>query len=106
MALTKEDIFKRLDRRLKKDERLALASAGNLDEYHFGLGLWVRNTWHNKPEIVSLFADGGGMDIEGANLVSLVVTDGDLFSDRVLSEYQQYLCEKLGCNRAWREVKE
>lgn len=94
MALTKEDIFKRLDRRLKKDERLALASAENLDEYHFDLGMWIRNTWHNKPEIVSLFADGGGMDIEGDNLVCLVAIDGDLFSKRVLSEYQQYLREK------------
>lgn len=94
MALTKEDIFKRLDRRLKKDERLALASAGNLDEYHFGLGLWIRNTWHNKPEIVSLFADAEGMDVEGNNLVSLVDADGDLFSKRVLSEYQQYLRQK------------
>lgn len=85
MSITKTDIFKRLDRQMKKNERIELACAYDLSDYHLGLGLWIRNTWFNKPEIRSLFI---------TELNDFHIESRDEFSSRVLSEYQAYLRDK------------
>ena len=96
MSITKDTIFKRLDRRLKKDERLALARSTDLSEYHFGLGLWIRNTWGENGEIRSLFSSGYNIADDKGNIVCITSFGLDEFSQNVLTEYQQYLREKYG----------
>lgn len=85
MTITKTEIFKRLDRRTKKDERLELACSYELSDYHLGLGLWIRNTWFDKPDIREVFnGDGDSMHMDNR----------DVFSSKVLCEYQSYLRDK------------
>lgn len=85
MAITKTEIFKRLDRRIKKSERLELACAYDLSDYHLGIGLWIRNTWFDKTEIREVLNEKGD---------SMHLENRDEFSSKVLCEYQSYLRDK------------
>lgn len=42
---TLEDYFYMLDRELTEEEQMELAECEDTDDYHFGLGMWIRNTW-------------------------------------------------------------
>lgn len=85
MTEEKLKFFKRLDRRLKNNERNELRDAVSLEEYHFGLGMWIRNTWiyPGKEDFKKAFGNEFG----------LVFADG--LSQQVLEEYQQYLRDKV-----------
>ena len=49
---TAAEAFKRLDRRLTNEEKLQIAKAKDLVEFHFGLGMWIRNYWIYTGEFV------------------------------------------------------
>lgn len=42
---TLEDYFHMLDRELTEEEQMELAECEDLIDYHFGLGMWIRNKW-------------------------------------------------------------
>lgn len=87
MRMTEEKLkfFKRLDRQLKKAERDELRDAESLEDYHFGLGSWIRNTWiyPDKEDFRKAFGNESG------------VAFADALSMQVLEEYQQYLKDKV-----------
>ena len=43
--LTKEIAFARLDKRLSDEDKKAILKARDMIEFHFSLGMWIRNTW-------------------------------------------------------------
>ena len=42
---TKQEAFDQLDQMLTKEEKEKMISAGDSIDYHFTLGLWIRNNW-------------------------------------------------------------
>ena len=81
---TAAEAFKRLDRRLSKEEKQQLAEAENLIDFHFGLGMWIRNYWiytGERENLESLFKDLG----EPEFLL------GDDASSAILEAYQKHL---------------
>ena len=84
---TAAEAFKRLDRRLTNEEKLQIAKAKDLVEFHFGLGMWIRNYWiytGERENLESLLKDLG----EPEFLI------GDMASSAILEAYQKHLKEK------------
>ena len=56
--LTKEIAFARLDKRLSDEDKKAILKARDMIEFHFSLGMWIRNTWiyGNEEERVKALA--------------------------------------------------
>ena len=81
---TAAEAFKRLDRRLSKEEKQQLAEAENLIDFHFGLGMWIRNYWiytGERENLESLLKDLG----EPEFLI------GDDAPSVILEAYQKHL---------------
>ena len=81
---TAAEAFKRLDKRLSEEEKKAIREAENTFEFHFGLGLWIRNYWIYTGEnenLVSLLKDIG----EPEFLI------GDMALSAILDAYQKHL---------------
>lgn len=81
MPSTKEELFKMIDRHLKVADRKELALADNLSDYHFCLGMWIRNRfiYPSNGEVYKLISPG------------LFVPVADVASEEILEEYQKYL---------------
>lgn len=56
--LTKEIAFARLDKRLSQEDKNTILKARDMIEFHFTLGMWIRNTWiyGNEEERVQALA--------------------------------------------------
>ncbi len=83
---TAAEAFKRLDQRLTKEEKQQIAEAEDMVEFHFGLGMWIRNYWIYTAEhenLESLLKDLG----EPGFLT------GDDASSAILEAYQKHLKE-------------
>ena len=81
---TAAEAFKRLDRRLTKQEKQQIAEAEDVVEFHFGLGMWIRNYWIYTGEsenLESLLKDLG----EPEFLI------GDMASSAILDAHQKHL---------------
>lgn len=81
---TAEEAFKRLDKRLTQDEKQQIVDSDGMSEFHFGLGMWIRNYWIHTGErenLVSLLKDLG----ESEFLI------GDMASSAILDAYQKHL---------------
>ena len=81
---TAAEAFKRLDRRLTKEEKQQLDEAKDLVEFHFGLGLWIRNYWiytGERENLELLLKDLGEPEF----------LTGDDASSAILEAYQKYL---------------
>lgn len=81
---TAAEAFKRLDRRLTNEEKLQIDEAKDLVEFHFGLGMWIRNYWiytGERENLESLLKDLG----EPEFLI------GDDASSAILEAYQKHL---------------
>lgn len=78
--LTKEIAFARLDKRLSEEDKKAILKAKDLIEFHFSLGMWIRNTWiyGNEEERVEALAKDLRMDRIPwhADDISSVLLDG------------------------------
>lgn len=77
--LTKEIAFARLDKRLSEEDRKSILKARNIIEFHFTLGMWVRNTWiygNEEERVESLAKDLGEEIFWDADSVSSALLDG------------------------------
>ena len=85
--LTKEIAFARLDKRLSEEDKKAILKAKDTIEFHFSLGMWIRNTWiyGNEEERVEALAKDLGED--------LWFSPDDL-SSAILDGYKKYLKKK------------
>ena len=83
---TAAEAWKRLDKRLTKEEKQQIVDADDMSGFHFGLGMWIRNYWiytGEKENLESLMKDLGESDL----------FFGDMVSSVILEAYQKHLRE-------------
>ena len=85
---TKQEAFDQLDRMLTKEEMEKMMSVGDTIEYHFTLGLWIRNNWiyEQDEEDVNRLAK--------AFRIEFIVFDPDSLSEKIIESYQKYVKRK------------
>lgn len=77
--LTKEIAYARLDKRLSEEDKKAILKAKGTFEFHFSLGMWIRNTWiyGNEEERFKALAEDLGEDLWfSADDLSSALLDG------------------------------
>jgi len=80
------DAWKRLDRRLTQEEKQQIVDSDDMSEFHFSLGMWIRNYWiytGERENLESLMKDLGEPEFHV----------GDMASSAILEAYQKYLRE-------------
>ena len=83
---TAAEAWKRLDKRLSEEGKKAIKEAEDLVDFHFSLGIWIRNYWiytGERENLDSLLKDLGAPEF-------LV---GDMASSAILQAYQKHLRE-------------
>ena len=82
--LTKDIAFARLDKRLSEEDKKAILKSRDMIEFHFTLGMWIRNTWiyGNEEERVEALAKDLGEEI---------FWDADSVSSAILDGYKKHL---------------
>jgi len=86
---TAAEAWKRLDKRLSEEEKKAIREAENMSEFHFSLGMWIRNNWiytGERENLESLMKDLGEPEF----------LMGDMASSVILDAYQKHLKELYG----------
>ncbi len=95
---TAAEAWKRLDKRLTQEEKQQMVEADSMSDFHFGLGMWIRNNWIYKGEkenLDALMIDLGVATIMGGGEEHFVICPvGDMASSAILEAYQQHLKEK------------
>ena len=85
---TKKECFAQLDEMLSETVKKAIVEAEDLFEFHFTLGLWIRNNWlydRSEGELESL-SKAFGVDVP--------YFEADDLSSEILEAYQKYLKKK------------
>ena len=84
---TKEEAFAQLDELLSEKDKNELV-IGDAIEFHFSLGMWIRNNWvYEQDEVdVTRLAKAFRMDY--------IVFDPDSLSGKIIESYQRYLKRK------------
>ena len=94
---TAAEAWKRLDKRLSEEEKKAIREAENMSEFHFSLGIWIRNNWiytGEKENLDSLMIDLGVAAVAGEGEERFVFYPvGDMASSAILDAYQKHLKE-------------
>ena len=100
---TAAEAFKRLDRKLTKEEKKEIVEAKDMIDFHFSLGMWIRNYWiysGEKENLAALLKDLGvkvlGFEQEESEemLDPIILMHPDSMSSDILEAYQKYLKEK------------
>ena len=86
---TKEECFDQLDEMLSEEDKWAIVKSKDTTEFHFTLGLWIRNHWLYKfsEEEKELFFKEFGRDIP--------FFEPDFISGEIIEEYQKHLRKNL-----------
>ena len=77
--LTKDIAFARLDKRLSEEDKKAILKAKDMIEFHFTLGMWIRNTWiygNEEERVQALAKDLGEVVWFSADDLSSAILDG------------------------------
>lgn len=84
---TKNEAFAQLDAMLSEEEKRELAKSDPF-EYHFSLGLWIRNNWiyQQEEEDVNRLAKAFRTEIP--------FLEADYLSMKIIEYYQRYLIRK------------
>ena len=81
---TKNEAFTQLDAMLSEDEKRAIKN-GDPFEFHFSLGMWIRNNWIYQQE---------GEDIKRlakSFRTEMLFFEADDLSMKIIEYYQRYL---------------
>ena len=84
---TKKECFAQLDEMLSEADKKAIVEAEDIIEFHFTLGLWIRNNWiydRSNEELESL-CNAFGIDIP--------FFEADELSSGILEAYKKHLKE-------------
>lgn len=91
------EAFSRLDKRLSEEEKKEIIEAKDMIDFHFGLGMWIRNYWIHtgeKGNLVTLLKDLGEEIVAfGDNDEFFIPYDPDGMSQTILEAYQKHLKE-------------
>ena len=84
---TKKEAFAQLDALLSEKDKNDLV-IGDAIEFHFSLGMWIRNNWiyEQNEEDVNCLAKAFRTDF--------IVFDPDSLSGKIIESYQRYLKRK------------
>ena len=85
---TKKECFAQLDETLSETDKKAIVEAEDLFEFHFTLGLWIRNNWlydRSEEDLESLSKTFG---------VDAPYFEADDLSSEILEEYKKHLKKK------------
>jgi hypothetical protein len=84
---TKQEAFDQLDKMLSEKDKSELAN-GDAIEFHFSLGLWIRNNWiyQQNEEDVNRLAKAFRTD--------MLFFEADSLSEKIIEYYQRYLKRK------------
>lgn len=84
IPFTKKDAYAKLDAMLSEEDKEALKT-GDAIEFHFSLGMWIRNNWiyEQDEEYVKLLAEMFGDDSP--------FFEPDDLSSRIIESYQRHL---------------
>ena len=84
---TKNEAFALLDKMLSEKDKSELAN-GDAIEFHFSLGLWIRNNWiyQQNEEDVNRLAKAFRTD--------MLFFEADSLSEKIIEYYQRYLKRK------------
>lgn len=107
---TLNDYFALLDKELTAEEQVELAKSDDLFEYHFTIGLFIRNEfiYPDEDEATALakllLAEKDTNPVEEEPKIelmkkfelSMLMNDEDGMSSQLIVHYQKYLCQKLG----------
>jgi len=86
---TAAEAWKRLDKRLNEEDKKAIREAEDMVEFHFSLGMWIRNYWiytGERENLESLMKELGEPEF----------LMGDMASSVILDAYQKHLKELYG----------
>ena len=84
----KKECFAQLDEMLSKTDKKAIVEAKDIIEFHFTLGLWIRNNWlydRSEEELDSL---------SKAFRVNVPFFEADELSSAILEAYKKHLKRK------------
>ena len=84
----KKECFAQLDEMLSETDKKAIVEAEDLIEFHFTLGLWIRNNWlydRSEEELDSL---------SKAFRVDVPFFEADELSSAILEAYKKHLKRK------------
>ena len=85
LPTSKKECFAQLDKMLSETDKKAIVEAEDIIEFHFTLGLWIRNNWlydRSEEEVESL-SKAFGVDVP--------FFEADDLSSAILETYQKYL---------------
>ena len=88
---TKEECFARLDDMLSEVDKKALMEDDDLFDYHFTLGLWIRNNWIYPLNRVD---EKTFMEMFVEDKRSLLYNHPDSMSSVIIEKYVEYLINK------------
>ena len=81
---TKNEAFAQLDAMLSEKEKSELAKSDTI-EYHFSLGMWIRNNWIYGQEEVDV------KRLAKAFRMEILFFEADELSEKIIEYYQRYL---------------
>ena len=84
---TKNEAFAQLDAMLSEEEKHELAKSDPI-EYHFSLGMWIRNNWIYQQEEENV------KRLAKAFRTEILFFDADGLSEKIIESYQRYLKRK------------
>ena len=84
---TKNEAFAQLDAMLSEEDKSAIMN-GDPIEFHFSLGMWIRNNWiyEQEEEDVKRLAK--------AFRTEMLFFEADSLSEKIIEYYQRYLKRK------------
>ena len=82
----KKDCFAQLDEMLSEADKKAIVEAGDFFEFHFTLGLWIRNNW--------LYERTAEDEESLCQAFDIPFYEPDELSSEILEAYQKYLKKK------------
>ncbi len=92
---TKEECFAQLDEMLSEEDKKALMENEDLFDYHFTLGLWIRNNWiypMGDEELQSLMKQF--VDEDKDSPFGFMFIHPDQMSSTIIEKYVEYLINK------------
>ena len=85
---TKEECFAQLDEMLSEEDKKALMENDDLFDYHFTLGLWIRNNWIYPLNRID---EKTFMEMFVEDKRSLLFIHPDSMSSVIIEKYMEYL---------------
>lgn len=84
---TKNETFAQLDEMLSEEEKHEMVKSDPI-EYHFSLGMWIRNNWIYQQEEEDV------MRLAKAFRIDMPFIRADDLSEKIIEYYQRYLKRK------------